>query len=313
MSRFSPDAIVAERRLAEETISFCSAELEDLRAQSADSQADVSSSAANIQIQTGDDDGYKFRLAFELEELMGKIPCPNIRDEIQTAVECLKSISHGEFSRNYISITVLPLKRNCEIYLHLLSEYKAVFKLLEEDLPACEPCETLSELKKRLEGARAALTEKRRQEYISQSIDEAMTEMGYMLAGDRSAVKKSGRRFKSELFLSAEETAVNVTYSSDGQITMEIGGLDNEDRQPSNAEAKSLADEMRSFCGDYERILAALNERGVYVSKLISRLPADEAYAQIFNIGEYQCENLHNEVNYHNYTDSIIHESFGNE
>ena len=124
------------------------------------------------------------------------------------------------------------------------------------------------------------------QAYISRCVDEAMQEMGYAVAGDREVVRRSGKRFRNELYLFDEGTAVNVTYSSDGQITMELGGIDTEDRIPTAAETNGLVANMRDFCDDYREIEQRLRKKGI-VSRRISILPVDAQFAQIINVSDY--------------------------
>lgn len=125
------------------------------------------------------------------------------------------------------------------------------------------------------------------QEYISRTIDEVMLEMGYDLIGDRTVTKRSGRQFHSELFTFSEGTAVNITRSSSGQITMELAGLDSSDRQPTDDESDVLCAEMESFCGAFSEFEKRLAKKGV-ISKHISILPPTSEYAQIINVNDYE-------------------------
>ena len=127
---------------------------------------------------------------------------------------------------------------------------------------------------------------KEEQEYISECVDKAMQEMGYKVIGNREVVRKDGRRFTNELYLFDEGTAVNVTYSEEGQITMELGGLDDQDRIPSEAECQSLAQDMVSFCDDYLKIEEKLRAMGI-VSHRVSILPPEAQFAQIINTSDY--------------------------
>ena len=62
--------------------------------------------------------------------------------------------------------------------------------------------------------------------YIRQALDEVMLEMGYPLLGQRDVTKRSGRRFHHVLYAFEDGTGIDVTYSDEGQIAMELGGLD---------------------------------------------------------------------------------------
>ena len=124
------------------------------------------------------------------------------------------------------------------------------------------------------------------QAYISQTIDDVMVEMGYKLIGNNEVTKKSGKHFKKELYLFDEGTAVNVTTSSTGQITMELGLLDTQDRIPDVEETDTLCRQMRTFCGSYADIEKKLAERGI-VAKHLSLLPPEAQFAQVINVEDY--------------------------
>ncbi len=220
-----------------------------------------------------------------LDELKERILSPLLKKEILTALATYHNITDAVFSENFKALTIIPLIKECESFITLFEEYETLIKLLGEEQSVS--FSGVEQLDAEVSALQCRLTQKREQEYISQSIDEVMEEMGYSLFGERTAVKKSGKSFRSELFSADDATAVNVTYSSDGQITMEIGGLDNRDRPPTNAEAQSLVTEMEGFCSDYEKLLIGLGKRGVYISKLISKLEPNIDYAQIINTSDY--------------------------
>ena len=113
-----------------------------------------------------------------------------------------------------------------------------------------------------------------------------MQKMGYKLIGEREKTRKNGKKFKNELYLFDEGTAVNVTFADNGQITMELGGIDHADRVPTDAESRQLSEDMQAFCDDYKEISAYLKKKGIEMTK-ISHLPPDSQYAQIINVSDY--------------------------
>ena len=79
----------------------------------------------------------------------------------------------------------------------------------------------------------------------TESLDQVMYDMGYRVVGLIEVVKKSGRKFRNELFHFSEDSVNNVTYkAANGQISMELGGADTCDREPSEEESSVLCDEM---------------------------------------------------------------------
>ena len=91
-------------------------------------------------------------------------------------------------------------------------------------------------------------------EYIAAAIDDAMAEMGYAVLGHKDIKKKSGKHIKKALYQFGDGTVINVSSTSDGQISMELGAIDYIDRTPTQTEAKNLCKEMQQFCGDFTEI-----------------------------------------------------------
>ena len=116
---------------------------------------------------------------------------------------------------------------------------------------------------------------------------EVMQELGYPLLGTREVTKRSGKRFRHALYTFEDGTAIDVTYSDDGQIAMELGGLDNQDRVPDEQETIYLCDAMESFCTSFEQIEERLRRRGIVIKERIHMLPPTEENAQIINTEDY--------------------------
>ena len=117
-------------------------------------------------------------------------------------------------------------------------------------------------------------------------MDSAMEELGYTLVGTKHSVDRRGNEFHNQLYTYSEGTAVNVTFAKGGQITMELGGIDTIDRTPDYAESQQLVESMHTFCSDYGRIEDKLLEKGI-VNERVSMMPAEEDFAQIINVSEY--------------------------
>ena len=147
--------------------------------------------------------------------------------------------------------------------------------------------EQIEKLKFEIERIKASAAEDDEQDYICKCLDEVMVEMGYNVIGSKQVTKKSGKRLKSELYNCGEITAVNVTYSSDGKIAMEIGGLDEKDRLPDEEEISALCTAMEKFCEEFKEIERRLMKKGVVLSSRISIQPPTKENAQIINTSDY--------------------------
>ena len=211
-------------------------------------------------------------------------------------------ISDDYFMDNFLAMTVTPFLKKCKQYGELIEKYGEEFEELISKhryyssylkLPITQFVFSLNELEqlredvKSLEQQYEQLEEQR---YISESFNEVMKDMGYHVVGSREVTKKSGRKFRNELYSFSEGTAVKVTYASNGQISVELGGIDVCDREPTDAECNVLCDEMAAFCDEFPEIEKRLLAKGVVLASRISMLPPAEEYAQIINIDAFDRE-----------------------
>ena len=243
----------------------------------------------------------KTGLKNELSALLGdaELP-PDIIREIQNAIAALDKIHQMEYLSSFDSVTVKNIFRKVDDFRRRLEEkqaefdevcgrYKMLCSMMKEPARAYRYSEeALAEIEEETERLEAEAVQAQEQSYVSECVDQVMAEMGYDLIGSREVVKKkSGKRFRNELFTFDEGTAVNVTYSSDGQISMELGGIAREDRIPDSAETERLTQDMRTFCGEFAEFERRLKEKGVVVRRRIALAPPDAAYASIINIADY--------------------------
>lgn len=209
-------------------------------------------------------------------------------------------ITNEGFIDNYYAMTVLPFVKKCKRYDEQLIGYEEEFEELTSKhryyseylgLPMVQftfTMDKLETLRLEVEDLEKQCEQLEEQRYISESLDEVMSDMGYHVVGSREVTKKSGRKFRNELYHFSEGAVVNITYAANGQISMELGGVDTCDREPSEAECVALCDEMSEFCGDFQEIEKRLKEKGVVLANRISMLPSLEEYAQIINISDYE-------------------------
>ncbi len=180
------------------------------------------------------------------------------------------------------------LKQKQEEYAELYTRYKALCIMSGEEAKQIPYSETaVSEISTEIERIEQDLVRQREQAYIQDSVDEVLEEMGYELIGSREVRKKSGKRFRSELFTFNEGTAVNVTYSPDGHISMELGGVAREDRIPTEEETQVLTQDMESFCGEFAEFERRMRAKGIIVGKRIALSPPTAEYAAIINVTDY--------------------------
>ena len=221
-------------------------------------------------------------------------------EEIEEVASRLESITDEVFLKNYIALTVNPLIKKSEQFIFEYADCHEEFDALYTEYVAlcelyyyvaqeyvCSPS-SIPVLRSEIQRIKEAVAEDDEQAYISECLDEVMVEMGYSVLGSREVTKKNGKHFRNELYTYGEGTAVNVTYSSDGKIAMELGGIDATDRLPDEQETSLLCSAMNQFCEDFKEIEKRLLAKGVVVADRISLLPPDAEYAQIINTTEYE-------------------------
>lgn len=225
-----------------------------------------------------------------LKELVG---------ELDATLSKIDSIDNEAFLKNYSSVTVSPLLKRCRQYLNeyeacheqfeiLYAEYIALCDMyfyVAQEYPCCNA--SIELLKAEIKRIKDTVDADDEQAYISDCLDEVMEEMGYTVIGSREVTKKNGKHFRNELYTYGEGTAVNVTYSSDGKIAMELGGIDATDRLPNDHETSVLCESMEHFCDDFKEIEKRLLAKGVVLADRISLLPPSAEYAQIINTTDY--------------------------
>lgn len=243
-------------------------------------------------------DPYAQKIQTEIESLSELFLSAEHREKEATIKAKLIEIDDPDFLKNYYAMTIVPFVKECRAYNAAYIAYGEEYErkryiyeanakaigIVAEEIPFS--ADAIAILDAKIKETDEIIRHRDEQAYISQCVDEAMQEMGYTVAGNREVVRRNGKRFRNELYLFDEGTAVNVTYSSDGQITMELGGIGTDERLPTDAESASLVSDMRTFCDDYYEIERRLRKKGI-VTRRISILPPQEQYAQIINVSDY--------------------------
>lgn len=230
-----------------------------------------------------------------LQKIESLILSSQLREKFEVLKTRAQEIKSIDFLENFCSMQVYPFVHECEFYRDHIEEYEILLsQYLYLTAEVGEPAKvfvfsesSLIKLKEEITRLDQIVICQKEQEYISRAADEAMLEMGYKLVGERSVTKRSGKKFRNGLYALEAGTAVNVTFSDSGQISMELGALDITDRTPTEAEATELADDMRAFCDDYAKLEKKLAEKGI-TTRRISILPPSVEYAQVFNTNDYE-------------------------
>ena len=243
----------------------------------------------------------KNKIRIQLLQMKGNVNLSaELTAELENTISNLDIIENEAFLKNFSSVTVTPLLKRCKQLLDehencheefdkLYAEYIAICDLyfyVAQEYPCCNA--SIEVLKSEIQRIKGSVEADDEHAYISDCLDEVMEEMGYTVIGSREVTKKNGKHFRNELYTYGEGTAVNVTYSSDGRIAMELGGIDATDRLPNEHETSVLCESMEQFCDDFKEIEKRLLAKGVVLANRISLLPPNPEYAQIINTTDYQ-------------------------
>lgn len=230
------------------------------------------------------------RLAEQLTALAETALPQELQSQIQRAQEQLAKCSDAAALRNLEVLVLSPLTKQCAEYTAHAAEFSALsaeYEALTGAPPVGFSCTTAgtAALREAVAEADRAAAFAAEQAYIRQCIDTVMQQMGYAVLASRERTKRNGKTVHNLLVQFEADTALCVTQTDDGRITMEIGGLDDTDRQPDDAESMRLCAQMESFCDSYTEIERRL-AMGV-VTEHIQLLPPEPAYAQIINCSDY--------------------------
>lgn len=198
--------------------------------------------------------------------------------------------------KSFYELEIAPFEKECARFMKLKQEYEFVYEKyrklkieFEEPVEEAQVSEeSLAQLKAEIAGLEKRKREEDEQEYIYAALNTVMEEMQYELVGTKETERRSGT-YIGELYQIENGKAVRVTYSPDHQITMEIVGMDDKDREPSQEEAQSQEETMIQFCDGFPEILRRLQTYGVTL-KNVTRFPASLKYARIVNIDQYDMQ-----------------------
>ncbi|MEQ2512055.1 hypothetical protein WMO66_12510 [Faecousia sp. CLA-AA-H192] len=144
---------------------------------------------------------------------------------------------------------------------------------------------TMQQLRAEIEAEEQKALRKAEQREIAMAIDLAMKELGYPLLGAKNGGSDS--HVKMKIFQFDEQTGLEVRQDVIGQIRIRVVGMANEEKKPTEKDADLLLTEQQKFCGEYDKIVKKLQEKGVRRSKEICRMEPDTRHAAYVNMVDY--------------------------
>lgn len=121
---------------------------------------------------------------------------------------------------------------------------------------------------------------------ITRVFNEVMEEMGYKVLATKEVAKKSGGKVQNTIFSYGEGSGIHV-MDSGSRITMEVVGLDDENRSVTEEDKEYLEEEQIHFCESFDEIEKELEKRGVVLKQRIRRLPPSKEYSAVMDMEGY--------------------------
>lgn len=176
-----------------------------------------------------------------------------------------------------------------ETYREALRQYEILCQQTGNRKPALVAFgpQAVEQLQQEIQKEKKCLLRQKEEQYIQDTLEQTLQDMGYAVLGNRQAARRSGQKVRHELYQYGEDTAIDVTYGENGQIALELGKLDQKDRLPSAEECQYLENQMTAFCGDFKDLEARLQEKGIFLGKRVLLAPPSADFAQVINQAEY--------------------------
>ena len=237
----------------------------------------------------------------KLSEFVNQDISTELLETIRSQFESLAKATDFMAVKLFVTNQIPKIENKVAAEIQKRKEMSDVFNSLYSDyVLLCEECgiekslysiseDSIKAMAKEINKMNSYLQAKSEKEAIKKAIDEVMEELGYPVLATKYLSGEDGENCKKLLVQYADDKAVDVTITDNGQITMEIGIMDNEDRVPTPDEAAGLCSDMQQFCNDYRIIEQKLEEKGLIFSDR-NFLPPTAAYAEIINVSEYGLE-----------------------
>ena len=141
---------------------------------------------------------------------------------------------------------------------------------------------SIEELNCEVERLQKLAEEKAQTDYIIQSIDEVMKDLGYdVIATDHLTTPQ--KESTHHIYEFEQGNVINVYTSDNGSLMFEVSGVKEDDNPMTDLEKLKVKESMESFCGKYPEIKGMLIERGIGMNNEELK-PPDVRYARAINI-----------------------------
>lgn len=174
------------------------------------------------------------------------------------------------------------IERNRQEYEDLYLTYLSLSSMLKsENIEFVKNYSNITALRIAVEKMQLLLKQKEESEYIAQSVNEVMEELGYdIVAAD--ILTRPNRNVIHNIFEFDQGNVINVFTSDNGSIMFEVTGV-KETNDLTELEKLKIKESMDQFCSKYQLIKDKLEARGIKLAAENLR-PADIKYAKAINM-----------------------------
>ncbi len=222
----------------------------------------------------------------------------SLKNNVLEIIKQLKTINNPKTLRDFCLGIVSQIINECQNYLNLynkdyqefidlFNEYQNLCLVLHEKSQYFEfSKENLNKLKDLNKQYRCIAEDELERQYIASAFNDILIEMGYNLLGQKSKSVNSKTFYCNRIYSYNNGNVASVVFSSDGQISIEIGKLKN-NTNLTNQEIDLQIKSMEKLCEDLPIIEQKLQEKGIYLNERILMQPVDKEFAQTFNANEF--------------------------
>ena len=139
----------------------------------------------------------------------------------------------------------------------------------------------LEDLQKEIDKLEEKYNKKAEEEYIEQSVNEVMKELGYdIISSDiLSDYEESENIEHKAIYAFEDDTGIEVFSSDSGTLMMEVVNISEYTKEISEDDRNLAFEKMQKFCEKYPVIIEKLKEKGIEL-KNIEYMPPDKSFTK---------------------------------
>lgn len=189
-----------------------------------------------------------------------------------------------KLSLSYKSAKQFRHKRALE-FQELYCEYCTLAELLNYKAKEEIQFPSLESIKKEIIQLKEKVSERNHLQYIAQSVDEVMEDMGLNIIDSEILIEKESYS-EHNIYQFDDDGALNVYMSENGSVMMEVA-VAGKGKELNEVEKQNAVAKMVSFCSKYPEIKTKLEAKGL-VFQEVNNLPPIEAFAKKQDIQEIE-------------------------